>query len=78
MMLTESGKAELQEEYDSDGGVSLAMSKEFNWEKRIPLLMIHGMLHLLGYDHEKSKDWKQMTHREDEVIKEFNKRYVRE
>jgi hypothetical protein len=54
-----------------DRGVSLEMSTKFTLEERIPLLLIHSYLHLLGYDHEKEKDWVAMTKREDEVIKEF-------
>lgn len=55
-------------EEDDDAGVSKAMSTVFTLEERIPLLLIHGMLHLVGYDHENEKDWKQMTTREDEMI----------
>ena len=45
------------------------MSTVFDVNKRINLLLIHGILHLLGYDHEDTDDWKLMTTREEELIK---------
>jgi rRNA maturation RNase YbeY len=56
------------EEDIEDAGVSKAMAKVFTLEERIPLLLIHGTLHLLGYDHETPEDWAAMTQRESEII----------
>ena len=39
-------------------------------ENEIALLFIHGLLHLLGYDHE--KDNGEMRQKEVKIIKEFN------
>ncbi len=39
-------------------------------ENEIALLFIHGLLHLLGYDHE--KDNGEMRQKEEKIIKEFN------
>ena len=35
--------------------------------ERIVFLIIHGILHLLGYDHIKDKDWKVMKKKEAEL-----------
>lgn len=53
---------------DDDAGVSKAMAREFRLDRRIDLLLIHSMLHLVGYDHETNADWKEMTEKEEEVI----------
>ncbi len=63
---------ELQEELDSDNGVNRVMATTFSLKERTPLLLIHGMLHLLGYDHETEEEWQAMTDRENEVMKMFN------
>ena len=54
---------------DADAGVSLAMSTRYTLEERLPLLLVHSMLHLLGYDHETEEDWRAMTQREEEVMR---------
>lgn len=53
---------------DNDAGVSKAMAREFGLDRRIDLLLVHSMLHLVGYDHETDKDWKEMTKKEEEVM----------
>ena len=64
----------LNNSYDnaSDDGVSLAMSKIFDTDERIVLLLVHSMIHLLGYDHENEKDWSLMSKKENEVLKKMN------
>lgn len=32
------------------------------------LLTVHGVLHLLGYDHQTPADWKKMTHLESAIL----------
>eukprot|EP00596_Hydrurales_sp_CCMP1899_P004130 CAMPEP_0119039896 /NCGR_PEP_ID=MMETSP1177-20130426/9647_1 /TAXON_ID=2985 /ORGANISM="Ochromonas sp, Strain CCMP1899" /LENGTH=245 /DNA_ID=CAMNT_0007004381 /DNA_START=129 /DNA_END=866 /DNA_ORIENTATION=- len=58
-------------EDDESAGVSKAMSTVYTLEERLPLLLIHGMIHLLGYDHETDEDFLEMTTKEDEVIAKF-------
>ena len=41
-----------------------------SYEEELSLLFIHGLLHLLGYDHE--TDSGEMREREEELIIEFN------
>ncbi|WP_169974129.1 MULTISPECIES: rRNA maturation RNase YbeY [unclassified Campylobacter] len=47
-------------------------SKEFNHSKddEIALLFTHGLLHILGFDHE--KDSGEMREKEEEIIDKFN------
>jgi len=59
-------------------GVSGAMSREYNLEKRISLLLIHGILHLLGYDHIEDDDFLLMATREEEIISEWKLRMENE
>ena len=40
-------------------------------EKELAVLLIHGLLHLTGYDHEKDKDYKIMQEKESEILKTF-------
>ena len=40
-------------------------------EKELTVLLIHGLLHLTGYDHEKGKDYKVMREKESEILKIF-------
>ena len=51
---------------------AIEVSKELSHTKdeEIALLFIHGLLHLLGYDHE--TDNTEMRSKEEEIIKEFN------
>lgn len=52
-----------------DGGVSKLMSAMYTFEERLPLLLIHSLLHLRGYDHERSEDdWKLQCARELEFV----------
>lgn len=41
-------------------------------EKELTVLLIHGLLHLTGYDHEKDKDYKTMRGKESEILKKFD------
>jgi len=37
-------------------------------EKELTVLLIHGLLHLTGYDHEKYQDYKIMREKEDKIL----------
>jgi probable rRNA maturation factor len=54
-----------------DRGVSSAMARVFSVEDRINMLMVHGMLHLTGYDHEEDEEYEEMVTREEEILKEL-------
>ncbi|KAL7532545.1 hypothetical protein ACHAXR_004699 [Thalassiosira sp. AJA248-18] len=61
------------DEYD-DRGVAPAMQYIYNPEIRIHMLIVHGMLHLVGYDHIEDDDYELMVVREDEVLAELKRR----
>lgn len=64
-----------QVEYENDDGVSLALSTVFNLQGRVGLLLVHGLLHLLEYDHESDEQWKHMTSKENDVIQELKLKF---
>jgi probable rRNA maturation factor len=39
--------------------------------EEVDLLVVHGFLHLLGYDHVRTQDAKSMRHRERKILAEF-------
>ncbi len=53
---------------DDDRGISGAMSKIFDPELRINMLLIHGMLHLVGYDHIDDADYELMVKKEEDIL----------
>lgn len=42
------------------------------FEREIAFLAVHGMLHLLGYDHEQPDEEKDMIQRQERVLQELN------
>lgn len=68
-----------QEEYenhsnieDNERGVSGAMAKIYNPEQRIHMLLIHGMLHLVGYDHIEDDEYELMVTKEEEILQKLD------
>ena len=61
------------DEWD-DRGVAPAMQRVYNPELRVHYLIVHGMLHLVGYDHIEDDDYELMVEREDEVLAELKVR----
>ena len=43
-----------------------------SFERELGYLAVHGVLHLLGYDHEKEEDRKIMRQKEEEILKAFD------
>mmetsp|Transcript_17449 Transcript_17449/g.42414 ORF Transcript_17449/g.42414 Transcript_17449/m.42414 type:complete len:353 (+) Transcript_17449:157-1215(+) len=56
---------------DDDRGVSGAMATIRDPEERIRMLLVHGMLHLIGHDHEEDDEYEVMVQREEEILKEL-------
>jgi len=43
-----------------------------SFERELAFLLVHGMLHLLGYDHEVEASEGEMFDRQEEILKELN------
>jgi len=54
--------------------VSQAREKGHTVAKEIDILLIHGLFHLLGYDHIRDEDYEVMHRKEESVIKKLYKR----
>ncbi|CBJ32782.1 conserved unknown protein [Ectocarpus siliculosus] len=63
------GGGQEEEWWDSERGVSGAMSRVFDVQERASMLLVHGLIHLLGYDHETESDYKAMVAVEEEVLR---------
>ncbi len=46
-------------------------SYNVTFEERLKLLLVHGICHLLGYDHIKDEDYKIMHKKEKELLKKL-------
>jgi probable rRNA maturation factor len=53
---------------------AIAQSEEYghSFEREFVFLAVHGMLHLLGYDHEDADEQKVMREMEDRIMKSVN------
>lgn len=53
---------------------ALEQSKEFNhsYEREASYLVIHSVLHLLGYDHMEKEEKELMRNREEEILNKLN------
>ena len=69
-----SDAGQVTDDIDTEGerGVTRALSQEFRLERRLTLLLLHGMLHLLGYDHDRDADWRVMVEKEEEILKKLH------
>jgi len=51
--------------------IAQAQENNHSVERELTILLIHGILHLLGYDHEKQTDARAMRNREKAILKEI-------
>jgi probable rRNA maturation factor len=58
-----------EEEEWEDAGVSKVLAGTFGLQDRYRLLIVHSLVHLVGYDHETPDEWRAMTAKEDEVLR---------
>ena len=47
------------------------------FKSKVTKIFIHGFLHLLGYDHIKLKDFKEMLNEEEKIFKTIEKKIVK-
>jgi probable rRNA maturation factor len=52
--------------------VAQAKDQGHSLQRELALLVIHGILHLLGYDHEQSAEGKKMRAREKELLEKYS------
>ena len=50
-----------------------ALGLQQNFADRLDVLLVHGILHLIGYDHEKDEDYKIMHRKELEILRNLKK-----
>merc|ERR1740121_2908975 len=68
------GETKWREEAEATGGVSGSMMHTFDVAERIPLLLVHGVCHLLGHDHMEDDDYKCMVAEEDRLLRAMSER----
>ena len=44
------------------------MATVYDPEQRIHMLLVHGMLHLVGHDHEEDDEYELMVQKEEEIL----------
>ena len=47
-------------------------AKSTSFDHELDKMWIHGLLHLLGYNHVRQKDYKQMLRKEQDILKRIN------
>ena len=53
---------------DQERGVSGAMATVFDPELRVQMLLVHGLLHLVGHDHEEDDEYEVMVAEEERLL----------
>ena len=69
-------KSHLNKNYKGDIAICYEIinlrAKKTNFNIEFDKMWIHGLLHLLGYNHVKQKDYEQMLKREQDILKRVN------
>ena len=59
-----------QESADFDNTKNLSV---YEFKEKVVKIFIHGFLHLLGHDHQKRKEYKQMLNEEKKIFRSIEK-----
>jgi len=59
--------------YENLGEIYLCPEHIKKKKEDLTLMLVHGMLHLLGYDHKKKSDRIKMEKKEEELLNKLNK-----
>ena len=69
-------KSHLNKDYRGDIAICYEIintrSKKTNFSIELDKIWIHGLLHLLGYNHKRLEDYKLMLKREQDILKQVN------
>ena len=69
-------KSHLNKNYKGDVAICYEIinlrSKKTNFNIEFDKMWIHGLLHLLGYNHVKLRDYKKMNKKEQDILKKVN------
>jgi probable rRNA maturation factor len=68
----EEGAQSTIDELADERGVSGAMATVYDPQVRVQMLLIHGMLHLVGHDHEDDDEYEIMVQEEERILRELN------
>ena len=53
--------------------VKEALNHNVSFERRMQILLVHGVCHLLGYDHIEDADWRRMRAKEAYILKNLTR-----
>ncbi|HYE81172.1 MAG TPA: rRNA maturation RNase YbeY [Clostridia bacterium] len=79
-LLEEDENAEYIDEEIALGDIVISMEKALeqaeeyghSFERELAFLLVHGMLHLLGYDHEDEASEVEMSEKQEDILKEMD------
>eukprot|EP01138_Halocafeteria_seosinensis_P000946 gb/GECG01000969.1/.p1 GENE.gb/GECG01000969.1/~~gb/GECG01000969.1/.p1 ORF type:complete len:176 (+),score=19.49 gb/GECG01000969.1/:1-528(+) len=46
-------------------------NNKITWEEHLPIILTHGVVHLIGYDHVEDEEYKRMAAKEESILMQF-------